>query len=361
MKKIISIILLSVLIFSILSVNAGAKTVEMADASETDGIVAALNAVEPVKEQMGISEIDFYELTYSDSVSAYDYTKDGLIFNCEFIPIKHGNALVGWVIKKTTDGDTYYQFTTAFTEEVNRIAENDTEFAIIYGYDASYLYDGKDICTLRSVSIPVDERAILESAAQLEGESITLKSIASSYKLQYSNPSMNSRAPVYFSCNVKYVSQKPYENLCWAACAASIVNFLKNKNYTAVQVAQRWHGEDDYNKIIHSGLQDDLLLRFGVREYLYKAKVPSSGVLLNNIQQGYPVQATFSYRKYTSIYYHETVIYGMNIASGITYIMDPEYGFCSASYSSSNKLTYVKSDSGLTLTLCEATCHYWVS
>ena len=86
MKKIISIILLSVLIFSILSVNAGAKTVEMADASETDGIVAALNAVEPVKEQMGISEIDFYELTYSDSVSAYDYTKDGLIFNCEFIP-----------------------------------------------------------------------------------------------------------------------------------------------------------------------------------------------------------------------------------------------------------------------------------
>lgn len=334
MKKIISIILLSVLIFSILSVNAGAKTVEMADASETDGIVAALNAVEPVKEQMGISEIDFYELTYSNSVSAYDYTKDG---------------------------DTYYQFTTAFTEEVNRIAGDDTEFAIIYGYDASYLYDGKDIFTLGSVSIPVDERAVLESTAQLEGESITLKSIASRYELQYSNPSMNSRAPVYFSCNVKYVSQKPYENLCWAACAASIVNFLKNKNYTAVQVAQRYYGESDYNRILHHGLQDDLLLRFGVREYLYKAKVPSSGVLLNNIQQGYPVQATFSYRKYTSIYYHETVIYGMNIASGITYIMDPEYGFCSASYSSSNKLTYVRSDSGLTLTLCEATCHYWVS
>ncbi len=66
MKKIISIILLSALIFSILSVNAGAKTVEMTDASETDGIVAALNAVEPVKEQMDISEICDKRLLYCD-------------------------------------------------------------------------------------------------------------------------------------------------------------------------------------------------------------------------------------------------------------------------------------------------------
>lgn len=66
MKKIISIILLSVLIFPILSVNAGEKTVEMTDASDIDGIIAALNAVEPVKEQMVISEICDKRLLYCD-------------------------------------------------------------------------------------------------------------------------------------------------------------------------------------------------------------------------------------------------------------------------------------------------------
>lgn len=361
MKKIISALLTVLLIFPALLVSTNAGTVETANTSDIDGIISALNAVEPVKEQMGLSEIDFYELTYSDSINAYDYTRDGLIFNCEFIPIKQRNTLVGWVIKKLLNGEMYYQFTTAFAEDVNRLAQDCIEFAIIYSYDTSYLYDGIELYPLDSVSIVVEERRVLENAGQLESENITLGNINISYELPYSNYDMNGRAPVYFSCNVKYVSQPKDSKLCWAACAACIVNYIKNTNYTAVQVAKRWYGESDYNKILHHGLQDDLLLRFGIREYLYKSEVPSSGVLLNNIQQGYPVQASFSYRKYTSIYYHEAVIYGMNIMSGVTYIMDPEYGFCSASYSSSNKFAYIRPYSGITLTMCAAVCHYWGS
>ncbi len=157
MKRVITVILTVILAFSSLSVSAGAETIDTDDTSDIDGIISALNAVEPVKEEVRLSGIDFYELTYSDSVNAYDYTKDGLVFNCEFIPIKHEGALVGWVIKKIADGEIYYQFTTAFAEEVNRIADGDTEFAIIYGYDASCLYDGKEIYTLGSVSIPERE------------------------------------------------------------------------------------------------------------------------------------------------------------------------------------------------------------
>lgn len=117
------------------------------------------------------------------------------IFN-ENIPIKHEGTLVGWVIKKMTDGEMYYQFTTVFVEEVNRIADYDTEFAIIYGYDTSYVYD--DIC-------------------------------------------LNSREPVYFSCDVEYVSQPKGSELCWADSTACIVNYLKNMELRATAVAIKWY------------------------------------------------------------------------------------------------------------------------
>ncbi len=89
--------------------------------------------------------------------------------------------------------------------------------------------------------------------------------------------------------------------------------------------------------------------------YTYKNKILSSDILLRNIQGKYPVLATFRHDSS----YHDVVIYGVNIMSGVTYIMDPEYGFCSSSNSSSNICTYVSGYSGVTLTLDSATCMYW--
>ena len=354
MKKLTSIILSIILIFSVSAVNTSAGTDK---ASDLDGIISALNAVEPAKEQMGLSGVDFYELTYSDSVMAYDYTDKGLVFNSEFIPIKYEERVIGWVIKKLSDGEVFYQFTTAFAQEVNRIADDDTEFAIIYGYDASYLYDGKEIYTIGKVSIPVEGRSVLEGSEQIEDKNAILQSISSSYELSYSNPYLNARLPVYFSCNVKYVSQPKDSLLCWAASAACIVNYLNNIDLRADDVAIKWFkttNYSEYNKGLVSGLQDDVLEMYEV-SYTYKNKIPSSDILLRNIQGKYPVFATFRHDSS----YHDVVIYGVNIMSGVTYIMDPEYGFCSSSNSSSNICTYVSGYSGVTLTLDSATCMYW--
>lgn len=356
MKKLTSIILSIILIFSVSAVSTNAGTDK---ASDIDGIISSLNAVEPVKEQMGLSGVDFYELTYSDSVMAYDYTDEGLVFNSEFIPIKYEERVIGWVIKKLSDGEIFYQFTTAFAQEVNRIADDDTEFAIIYGYDASYLYDGKEIYTIGKVSIPVEGRSVLEGSEQIEGKNVILQSISSSYELSYSNPYLNARLPVYFSCNVKYVSQPKNSKLCWAASAACIVNYLKNMDLNAEAVAIKWCGTtkyDEYNCYLDVGLEDDVLDKYDV-SYTYKKQMPSSNVLLVNIKGGYPVLGTFL-NKATYIA-HDVVIYGTNIMSGVIYIMDPEYGFSSTSTSVSNVYTYVSPVSGATLTLYGAACKNW--
>ncbi len=353
MKKIITVILTVVLAFSPLSVSAGAETIDTADTSDIDGITSALNAVEPVKEQVGLSGVDFYELTYSDSVNAYDYTKDGLIFNCEFIPIKHEGALVGWVIKKITDGEIYYQFTTAFAEEVNRIPDGDTEFAIIYGYDASYLYDGKDIYMLGSVSIAVEGRGVIESAKQLESENVTFRSIVESYELPYSNPDLNARLPVYFSCNVKYITQNPYDHLCWAASVACIVNYIKKTEHTVISVVKDVRGS-----IIDKGLypaeEIEVLKRYGV-SYTYRYLDPSADVMLKNIQKGYPIYAMFGHMEG----HHAGVVYAVNIMAGYFYVMDPIDGFCNGSYSPANVHMYVSPSTGLAMILDQASCMYW--
>lgn len=349
MKKVISIILIIILIFSVSAVNTSAET---GKAPDVDGIIFSLNAAWSVKEQMGLSKVDFEALTYSDSVMAYDYTDEGLVFNSEFIPIKYEEEVIGWVIKKLTDG-AFYQFTTAFAEEVNRIADDDTEFAIIYGYDASYFYDGKEIYMIGNVSIPVEERKVLESAEQLKYENAALRSIGESYELPYSNPGINGRAPVYFSCNVSRVSQKPYDNLCWAASIACIVNYIKKTNHTVVSVVKELRGS-----IIDEGLypaeEIEVLKKYGV-SYTYKYLDPSANVMLKNIQNGYPIYASFKHMNG----HHAGVVYGVNIMAGYFYVMDPIDGFCNGSYSPANVHMYVSPSSGLAMVLDNASCMYW--
>lgn len=350
MKKVISIILSIILIFSVSAVNTRAETDK---ASDAPGIISALNAAWSVKEQMGLSGVDLEDITYSDSVMAYDYTYEGLVFNSEFIPIKYEERVIGWVIKKLSDGEIFYQFTTAFAQEVNRIADDDTEFAIIYGYGASYLYDGKEIYTIGKVSIPVGGRKALESAEQLEYENAALRSIVESYELPYRNPGINGRAPVYFSCNVTKVSQKPYNNLCWAASIACIVNYLKKANHTAVSVVKDLRGS-----IIDEGLypaeEIEVLKKYGV-SYTYKYSDPSANVMLKNIQNGYPIYASFKHMNG----HHASVVYGVNIMAGYFYVMDPIDGFCNGSYSPANVHMYVSPSSGLAMVLDNASCMYW--
>lgn len=349
MKKVISIILIIILIFSVSAVNTSAET---GKASDVDGIIFSLNAVWSVKEQMGLSKVDFEALTYSDSVMAYDYTDEGLVFNSEFIPIKYEEEVIGWVIKKLTDG-AFYQFTTAFAEEVNRIADDDTEFAIIYGYDASYFYDGKEIYTIGNVSIPVEGRKALESAEQLEYENAALRSIGENCALPYSNSGISSRAPVYFSCNVAKVSQNPYEHLCWAASVACIVNYLKKTNHTAVSVAKDWRGTLT-DKGLNLAEEVKVLEKYGI-SYTYKYSDPSANVMLKNIQNGYPLFGMFKH-----MYgHHACVIYGVNIMAGYFYVMDPIDGFCNGSYSPANVHMYVSPSTGLAMVLDQASCKYW--
>lgn len=353
MKKIITMILFATIFLFTFSIDVNAETYNDEDES---GIVTALNAVEDVKEKVELNDVDFTKISYSDSIMAYDYTSEGIVFNSEFIPLLHNNTLIGWVIKVVDDNDIIYQFSNAFVDEVNSIITNNMEFAIIYDYNSCYLYNGTDIYLLGNISLQVEERTIIEKSTDLTEKEIILNAIKNTYKLDYAVPKKNARATSYYECSVGFVSQNPPSKICWAASTASIVNYIKGTSYTAVAIAKAYWGSNNYNLAVAASAQDDVLNQYNLY-YEYRAQVPSSNIILNNIQRNYPIQAYFT----SSSGGHAVVLYGINVTGGYYYLMDPEYGFCSTTYSASAGHRYVSGYSGVTLTLSGASCRYWTA
>ena len=326
---------------------------ETSNNSVSSEIVAALNSAEYVKDRYGLSNVDFAALTYCNSIYAYDYTEEGLVYNSEFIPIMHDNTLVGWVIKAQSEPDTMYQFSTAFVNNVNSI-DNITSFAFIYDYNACYLYDGTLLYKLDDIDLEVPGRETLNEE-DLKTASIILRDLSNPIELNYVTPNTNTRTPVYYECNVSYVTQLPPSNMCWAASVACVANYFNGTNLTAVSVARKWYNTmSDYNHTLTIGLQDDVLRNYGIT-YTYRNQAPSSNVIFENIYYGYPIIGTFSW----SNGHHDAVIYGVNAVAGYIYIMDPDGGFCDGSYTASVGYRYINPRTGIILTLVCGTCKLW--
>lgn len=94
MKRIICFILSFALCMSCFAINIFAIN----SVDDTSRIVEALRAADPIKEQLELSSVDFENLTTSNHIFAYEYTNKGCVYNSEFIPIKHKNALLFQVL-----------------------------------------------------------------------------------------------------------------------------------------------------------------------------------------------------------------------------------------------------------------------
>ena len=352
MKKIASIILsfLFVAYLTMPEVNALSY-----DATTVAGVSKALQEAEELKSELGFSNINFKKLTFSDSIIAYDYTKDGFVYNSEFIPIKQENKLIGWVIKFSDDNNTIYQFTDAFVDVIDDYVDDETKIAFIYDCNNCYVYDGNTLHMVAQSSVCMKSRSDITDLSEIDFSGIELGNYANTYTLQYIANNINSRAQAYIYCNVSFVSQNPPSNICWAASAACIVNYLRGYSLTAETVARYRFGEN-YDHSINSTLMDDVLNSYGL-SYTYHGRVPSDSVIYSNIYRGFPIMATFL----CSTGGHCVVVYGINITGGYITLMDPVSGFTRANYSSANGYTYYSAYSGMTLSFYNAACASWES
>lgn len=362
MRKIVSLVLVVALCISCLAFSSYAAENE----DEESGIVEALRSVEPVKEQLALSWVDFEQVATSNHIFAYDYTNTGCVYNAEFIPIKYEGVLIGWVIKAPYHGDNIYQFSTTFVEKVNDYLDVLDEFAIIYDAQSSYLYNGVDLIKLQDIGVAVNDRAEVTEEKLLDTE-VVLNSIDANLNLEYTNSASIARTSSVILCDVDFVTQYPIPNeetsLCWAASAACIINYLRGTTYNALNIAQNWYGNTNYNQVLPLDDAEDVLARYNVY-YSYRAQIPSETIILNNIGNGYPILATFNTTG-TYIGQHNAVIHGINPFTRKLYVMDPIIGFAVANWAQGDwgrdDYVYQNAILGGTMSLYYAVCQSWAT
>lgn len=349
MKKLIAIFVVSVLLITNLVPSFATSAVHESK------IIEALQKVEYIKDDMGLSDINFEEISISNPVYTYEYIDNTFIQSRIMYPLKINNKLIAWAITMENDDTSEFQITTALVKEVNLILTTEMEITFIYDYEHCYLFNGNEFYLIRKNALKVEGRSILETdKAEAITADLHLANINSSIALNYS-AATTPRAPIYYSCSVGFVSQNPPSNLCWAASVACIVNYRKDKNYTATQVAQKHFGETNFNNgVSPSDIPSILLTDYLMFFFSYKNEVPSGSAILHNIVEDFPIYASFKH----SNGYHAVVIYGINVSGGYLSIMDPEFGFCTASPTTSG-YRYVSGYSGVTLTFARAVCRYW--
>ena len=362
MRKIVSLVLVIALCVSCLAFRGYA-----AESDEVEsGIVEALRSVEPIKEQLGLSSVDFDQLTTSNHIFAYDYTNTGFVYNAEFIPIKHEGVLIGWVIKAPHQGDNIYQFSTTFVEKVNDHLDILDEFAIIYDAQSSYLYNGVDLIKLEDVGVAVNNRAEVTEEKLLDTE-VVLNSIDASLNLEYTNNVANTRASSLIFCDVDFVSQYPIPtedtSLCWAASAACIINYLRGTSYASLSIAQNWYGNTNYNQTLLMEDAVDVLERYNVY-YSFRAQIPSETIIVNNVGNGYPIFGSFSTNRAHNGA-HNVVIHGINPFTRKLYVMDPTFGFGVANWVQAgwdmDDYVYYNAVLGENMSLYYALCQSWTT
>lgn len=163
------------------------------------------------------------------------------------------------------------------------------------------------------------------------------------------------RIQTYFSCDVKYVTQNPYNQICWAASTAMIVNYLKGTSYTAVDVAKAKLGND-----FNQGLDTDRVVVFMNDTYeigySYHDIGPSEAAVLENIKAGYPLYASASINGSS----HAVVIFAVNPVLGYFSFFDPLQGAVSV-YSNGSSNSFVDENTGKTYTFLRTICKKWTN
>ena len=312
-------------------------------------IVQEVQVIEAWKKQMGLDAVDFEQLSIGNSISVYEYSDTGFIEMNLTYPIFYNNELV---MLAHEINDSTYQIMTGLANLVNQT--KCTRLAIIYDRAGVFIFNGKSFVHLANDSTETLNRKYIDSVQSDELGNIRLTNLAVRKSIDYDSCSPNVNGQANFILSVPYVTQLPYDKICWAATVAMIANYVMGYNLTADEVAMAW-----LDGVINQGQTTaqaincmNTLYRTG---YTASLTAPDDDRMLINIRD-YKKPLYGSFRFIDSTAQHAVVICGINTIAGRVMIVDPEYGEITCYYetnSSWNGYTYTSPTSNKKLRLLQ--------
>lgn len=321
-KRIISFVLALIMVVSIAPPLAFAadNTDELETTSVIDKIIILVASVERAKESWGFGEVDFSNLYIGNPVFAYEYVDDSLEENSKLYPISADGKLLFWAVV----ADDMVTISTGLVEQISIQIGLEEAFCVIYDKYGCYAYTGNS-CILLSAYGDEDvfeARSIFSPKVVYSTKEIMFTSLADKRQLDYKSGIMPSSPNYYYSINIPAVDQYSDDNICWAACAACIVNYLTGTQLTAKDVAMRYYGYD-YNKTANSYEVEVMLKKYYDIDYLSYRVVISDYVIYRNLLDHYPIYISWE-RVDGKKPGHACVLYGIDTYSGTISIMNPK-------------------------------------
>lgn len=337
------------------TVNAELISSSVVDSEVKNAISNELAYYEQDQWILGIENVTFTNLRISERITVYEYLPTGFcqISNAYFLLQNDEIITMAYEVD-----DLKYQFMTMLSQFI--AATNEKSFAIVYDKNGCFVFNGESFIEVYRNNIgSVEGRGNVYSASDTEKIALQLGNIEQSESLQYVQNSLQTRAQTNYICSVSYVTQNPYENLCWAASTAMIANYVNGTSYTAVQVATEFfNGNFQDHTAGHGEATTNMNEAPYYLDYENYEYVPSSNVLVRNIRNGYPIYALFD--DAMEARYHACVMYGINTIAGRIMIMDPTFGSTTCYLDSNGDYYYFNSATGAKKTFRSASCYYWL-
>lgn len=350
-KKMISVALIFALALGIFpTVGIAAEANELTpSASEKAAVIATLQYVEEDKSAFNLDGVEFSDLYIGNKIYAYEYTESGLDELYFTIPIFYHGEIIALATKVSENN---FQISGDLAYELNRV--HDSNIALVYDSNSVYTFNGDNFSLLDTSPVIISNRQSFQNGyPDMSANNVMLCDLNENVKLNYT-PSVKTRVQTYFSCSVKYVPQKDYENLCWAATIACIVNYVDNKNLTVEDVAKKQFGSTKFDKGKTTAESAKVLRDTYNLNYTYLNSVPSDNIILENIQKGYPLYGSFGNDDIS----HAATVFGINVVSGYITIMDPMTGSHTV-YSKNGTYSYINTTVGEEIFFDKTICSIW--
>ena len=343
-RRSVSVVLMVTLLACIPQVAMAQKILPIT-LGERMEIVSVLADVEQSKQSWGLANADFTSFEIGNPIKTYNYADNALEESMILYPIMSNGELVLWAVP--IEGK--FQITNGLVKEIRMLVRRNQPFALVYDADSVYAYLNDNLALLRQSNQSVLSRDKINSVEDVSPYRIETARLDANIPLEYGTYMMNAEQTraTNVSCNVSYVTQNPYNKICWAAAIACIANYKNNTNYTAVNVAQNRYGSNNFNQAINVEAFTVNIRRYGLPYYVDAYYENFDNKIYNSLLADNPVGGAFDVVESS---FHATTIFGINILAGRIQVMDPEFGSTTATLSGS-RYTYTSVVHGTTLVL----------